>query len=90
MYKLNQVQTDIRSKLDTETKDDLVHELKEKVFPKEKNNKDQKKNENKDIKIKKKYCTIKGYKNNETNVDIEAVIEKEECESTGIIIDRRE
>lgn len=88
--RINQVSVDIRENLNPEVKDDQVSRKAELLID-NKMKKPFKNEENKKGgKEKKKYLTIDGIKNNK-NIEIEAVIEKEDLgdNSTGIFIDSK-
>ncbi|MBU5488438.1 hypothetical protein KQI77_09865 [Clostridium sp. MSJ-8] len=87
MYKLNQVETDLRNKIDMDTKDDLVHEVQERGIG-GKSNKGRNDEKGKDNRKEKKYYTVEGY--NYEDLSINAILDEEECDSKGIFIDRRE
>lgn len=91
MYRLTQVQTDLRNKLAIETKDELVHGIHDKKFQEEKKEEKKQENINKKKLVKeKKYYTIECHNYNKDSINIDAVIDKEDNNSTGIFIDKRE
>lgn len=92
-FKLNKIDTDIRKKMNEETKDDKVHSGKavnvKKDLKEEKN-----KNTNEKLiftegEIDKRYITIEVVKNSHENIDINAekVEEMNESNSKGRILD---
>lgn len=94
MYKLNQVQTDLRNKLSIETKDELVHGIHDKKFQEEKKEERQEEMRKKITKkkiVNRKYYTIDCHNYKEDPIKVDAIMDNEGIgnKETGIFIDKR-
>lgn len=92
MFKLNQIQMDIRRKLEEETKDDIVHKKEDSIVKNNKSNKpfvdeiEVEESKNK----KRRYLTIDGEKNKDNNLEVSGVRSKQTVgeKASGLFIDK--
>lgn len=89
-FRLNKIDTDIRKKMQEETKEDKVHSGKSISVKKDiKDERHEEVHDSNKEEIKKRYITIDGVKDNHKNIDIKAEkVEKiNESNSKGRILD---